>query len=513
MPDKIDAFLDDDSGIDAFLDAPAAETELDSPTLIKAFRQILGIPIQQVAGPELGVLQGAGQFATGFGRGLVRKPTPEGAGSLFDPLAAPERLGESLGRVAGPVAGGALATLAAPAVLPAVPFGATAALVGAGAAGVGAAGGDLAQSGLAKAAGGEAPESMRQAIGQAVKIGLIAAGTDLGFGAIIGTVKAVAPTIVDTFAKIPSESIKRAILKPEIVKLGSEAKKGVGLRAVVYLRQTQKAVEATRTELGQSVNNALQGFEKAVNGKPVIDVSKAGQYAADVIHESRAGVEAVAEALPKAELDHIYAISAKIAEKPNMTPTEAVALRRAIDDLTAFKKGGTQQVSSDVGERAAKAMGRGLREAIEDAAKQARYKPLMEANAKFHNFATVYDEISGEIGTKAVTPRALLDQVQKKIAPRFNEGGYSQAIIEGIARQAPKAGRALTGLLDNVAALELTKLPKGTPSGTILNVLRLFMSPQGVGAGIKAISPAEKAVRLAAPAIGSTSARSNQEGR
>ena len=472
MPDEFAQFGGQEAAVDEFAEFggqmadAVASPKNDDDAIMARMARLLFAPVQNNL-----------DFARGLLPGIRREEMSEDA-----PLA--EKAGQVAGRYALPAAG-ALAAGAATGGLGLIP---AAAAVGLGA-GAGEAYGQIA----ARAAGGNAPETSTEAAAGIVKTGLETAFAELGFGAGIATFKAVAPTLLQVFAKIPAESIKRVLNKPDIAKIGTKAKTYTELQAAKALRDTQRAVESLRVTKGKAVDAALEGFGQATKGAKVVDASNVATALDDVLESSGAGNQAVAALLPPKEIKRLKDSAAALKKNPLLTPGEAVKLRRAIDDLTAFKGGGVQQVSSAVGQRAAREMGAALRQSIGDAAEKAGYSALREANRDFSQFAGEYESIGKMIGTKGTSVPELLAKA-RMVGGKFNQGGAEARALEQLAERFPQAGK----LLDALAARELTRLPTGTPSGAIKDLLRLALAPQIVGVGIKAGAKASPAIRQAA---------------
>lgn len=448
----------------------------------------------QVAGQARDAIMAPVEVPRGVLTGLKREEVAPDASMQ-------EKAAGVAGRYGLPVAAALAAGAAAPAVIPA--SAGTLAALGAGAAmtGAGAAAGDLAGMGASKALGGEAPETLGEAVTSAGKTGLETAAVELGLGGAAAALKAVAPTAFQVFSKINAESLKRAIKNPDAVVIGPGAETKVTIQAAKALRDTQRVIERVRVEKGEAVGKALDGFQAAVKGRPVVNASVAADAAEAAILDATQASSAIEAAIPGAELRRVNKIVSEIRKSPQMSPLEANRLRKAIDDLTKFRKGGVPPVSSAAGQRAVKELGAGLRQAIDEAATAANYSALRQANADFSKYAGLYDEVSAAIGTKEITPAALIKKV-KQIGSTFNAGPTEARALEKLAENIPEASAGMNRLLDLIAARELTKLPRSTPSSVFKDAVLFLTAPQAVGAGVKAapaLAPVGRVARRAIP--------------
>ena len=330
--------------------------------------------------------------------------------------------------------------------------------------------------------------------------GLEQAVGELGIRAIPPVIQKLAPTVLQVFEKIPGEALKRVIARwqdmPPALKsvLGNQA--AVDRFGIAKLNEVQKGLKVARTEAGKEVEKALVGFHQKVQGQPVVDAAPVAQALRDTLANAQAGDTAVEAAMSQAEIKRLTRVADAIDKSPLKTPAEAVALRRALDDLTNFKRGAATPVTSSLGQRATREMSGALRSSIQDAAQAANYTPLAEANANFHRIAGIYDNAGEIFATKSVSQTALLKRLDS-LSSMYYKGGLPRQILEDMATTIPNGAGPVNHLLDAVAARALERPPQGTPSGVVLNVIRLLGAPRFVGGAIRAaytIAPARRLV-------------------
>jgi len=423
---------------------------------------------------EPGVLE---RFAGGARAGFRRE---EVGGTIA------ERLGGFAGRFGPPIAG-SLALGAA--------TGGTALVPLAGAAALGAAGGEAFGQLGARAAGGQPPETPLEAAKEIATTGLEGAASELGLGLGIKAIKKTLPIVSQALLKTPFESIKRAIKRPELVPLGGNSaraeveKQGIGL-----LRSLQETIEQARRGAGQKVDNALARFQRRVRGERIIDLSTMADEAEELFRQSSLSEPSVAQLTTSSEINKITKLIETIRKNPKIDPRGAINLRRQLDDLVSFKRGGVKAISSDLGERTIKNMGSNLRKAIGDSAERVGFDDLAEANFNFSKIANTFDEVGQEIGTKDLSQRSLLGRLNR-LTSSFNRGGLSREILENLASQIPGGFKTTNKLLDSLAARAFTELPVGTPSGMVKDLIRILASPTNIGRGIRAGSEISPIVR------------------
>lgn len=472
--------------------APSPVQKDDDPVfslgkaVMAALKQSMSAASPFEKGPTMGAAESMAtpgsapaEFATGVARGVTRQAPEMGASSE-------RQLGETIGRPALPIA----AAIGAGALSGGLSLPATAAMVG-----LGAGGGEAASQLAARATGGEAPKTSGEAAGAIAKTGLEVAAVELGLGAGALAAKSLAPTAFQVFSKIPAESMKRAIKNPDIVMVGPGAQVKVEIKAAKALRDAQRAMENLRATKGQAVDRALTELGVATKNQAVVDVAKVSKAAKTVLEDASAGDAAIAKTLG-GEMKKIRGVLKALDSKQAYTAKDAVNLRRRLDDMIKFKRGGMAEVSSDVGQRTVREMAAALRQSIDEAADAAGQVALKEANRDFSQFVRAYDEVGAEIATKEVTPAALIKQV-RKVAAKFNAGPTEARGLESVAGKIPGVSGQMNRLLDLVAARELTKLPRSTPSSSLKDLLLFISAPQAVGAGVKGAAMGAGAGRVA----------------
>lgn len=410
--------------------------------------------------------------------------------------AGPDSMARSAGKVAsqygpaalgaailGPIAG-RLAPVAVRALPAAANIPALARTIGAG---LGASGGEMTAQVAAKAAGGNQPEPVK-----AAKMGLEAVAAEMGLGTAASALKAVMPAAAQVFTNIPASPIRRAIKRmsegDDILKVGGDAARAdIERQAVGSLGRLQGIYGRARRTAGQGVDNALRGLGVKTNRAPVSDLSSIAKKA-DAAIEEVAGHSAAEEAL-KSELGKIRTVVEKMRGSPQATVNDLINIRRAVDDLTTFKAGGMQQVSSESGQKVARLIGSELRAEIKAVSKRFNHKQLDLANDNFSKVANEYDDAIATIGTTRGADRTMLARV-KKLGSDLNDGAEVTELLERFGLDLPDgfggiANKEMNRLLDLLAARELTKLPKGTQSGTLKDAIKFLASPQAIALGIK----------------------------
>lgn len=434
------------------------------------------------------------RFAQGARAGFRRE---EAGGTIA------ERVGEFTGRFGLPVAGSlALGAAAVPLAAGAAAAGgfaagATGLSMAAGAAGLGAGGGEAFGQIGARLFGGQAPETPGQAAKEIGLTGLEGAASELGVGLAGKVVKGLLPTMSQVFLKMPAESIKRAIKNPKLMPvMGNAARLEVEKTGISVLRKLQKSMEQARDVAGKKVDQALAKFQRRVRGERVVDLTAMADEADAIINQASFNEPVIAELVKGGDLKKMQKLIKVIRKNPTLDPVGAISLRRQLDDLIAFKKGGVKVVSSDLGERTVRSMAARLRQSIKEAADQFGFPDLEDANFAFARIANTFDEVSAEIGTKTLSTRDLLGRLNK-ITTAFNRGGVSAEILGDFASKVPGGFRLINELLDSVASRAFTELPVGTPSSAVKDFIKLVGAPANVGRvsrGALAISPTVRGI-------------------
>ena len=444
-------------------------------------------PFEGVAGFQK-IAPEAEKFALGAITGAKRQDTRQEAG-------VSEQAGQLLGRYGLPIGAALGASALAPALLPAASGPDATAVLSSAIQGAGTAAGEAAGVGLSKALGGEVPDTASEALGGAGKTGLTAAATDLGLSGAVGALKVVAPRFLQATGIIKTESLKKIIENSaKYLRGGKLTQSSAELRAAAALRNIQKAAETERGRLGKTVDNALESFNAQTKGAAIINTNKAAQKGLDVLAESSAGDDLL-DAVLAPERKKIEEIINVMSEKPLRSAKETVNLRRMVDNLTRFKRGGVAEVSSEQGQRALHAIGSGLREGIDEAAKTSGGKSLLEANAAASKFYRGYDGIRKEISTKNSQPGTLVDKIIQ-IAGRYNSGGVKKDLIANLGKVLPEAAHAVEDLIGYTTAREFIVGVKKTPSGLGMAAWRSVFPALGLVKGLPAAQQAEKITRL-----------------
>lgn len=318
--------------------------------------------------------------------------------------------------------------------------------------------------------------------------GLESALMELGVRGGTSIIKNLGPTAIGFFQRVPSEAIKRTIARFSDMNPGLRGGMGdlktvetIGAQAV---RDSQKALEVARANAGIEVESALKQFNSAVGGKKVVNLNPVRDALNAVLSEGQLSDEAVSAAISQKEISRLQKISEAIGRDPIKTPEEAVALRRAIDDLTAFKRGGALPVQSGIGQRAAREMGAAMRQSISEAAQANNFTKLAEANSRFSNIAKMYDEFGPTLATRG---RGDIQVVEKldKIGKLYFKGGLRQDVLERMAASIPGGEKAVNTMLDAASLRAMSVEAANSPSNITLNIIRFLGSPKVVGAGIR----------------------------
>lgn len=355
--------------------------------------------------------------------------------------------------------------------------------------GVPGVGGALVSS-LAAGGGGVGGEALSELVregelvgGKVIRRGVEAALTDLGGSAAAGTLRAVFPIAAQLFLKFPSESIKRAMGKPQLIKLGPRAKAQAQEIGIAAVDDIQKAIETARKRAGMRVDAALSLLEKRTGGKPVIkadDVMSAGM---DVLTKAGA-FDPLAGSQLKGEVKFLEELFDKMPSGGRISAREAVNLRRRLDDMISYRPGGVQKVTSDVQENMVREMASALRAQIDLASEVFNFKALRRANANFHDVSTAYNEMGEIFKTPSDSKLRRLERFNKA-TKMFYEGGIPQDILRDVGKSFPKALSAVENLLDASAGMSFTELPSTAPSNMLFNAFRMLSAPPVVGAGIR----------------------------
>lgn len=414
----------------------------------------------------------------GLKEGALRQPVPPGA-----PIN--ERLGAGLTRYGPAVLGSAAAGMVAPESLlgsAAMQYAGTTLGEGAG-------------LGFSKAMGGQAPPAA-QIPWQASKTGLGAALVDLGVG-IPAKFASMLPEIAQTFMRIPSEAIKRAVKNPDIIPTrGGLDQLAVETRGIQTLARIQDSIEGQRVALGGAVDRALEDLHVKTQGKKVFDVGPLADHIKDYMVAAKQVNDSTVRAAASEDLKKILNIVQSMKESPMKSARAMVQIRRELDSLSEYTPAGLPKIGSDVGQVILKKLAGDFRGVINGASELVGAGKLTSANAAFHRFAQDYDEVRPFLGTKDQGRDALIKRFNS-MEGYFNAGGVKQDILDELGRKFPAVGKDVEALQDHMAAHAFTKAPLPTVSGAGLNLIRLLGSPQAVGAGIKTAAKAGAAKTIA----------------
>lgn len=438
-----------------------------------------GITIDPAAMQSASAMVGSAKedISRGFTAGLTREKDFKPEGGLQSAAAA---IGRGAPAMAGSLAAGAMT-------------GGLGFIPAALASGGGAAAGELAGMGIAKAAGGEAPETIGEAVSGAGKVGLVAALTDLGIAAPAKIAGVALTKISDNFLRVPAEFIKRAItrykINPKIIPIGRAEATIAEAEGVRKLMSVQRRVDGARRMAGEKVEAAIEGLAAKTKDQPVFDFSAVADRGRAAIDEIKGGDPAVLSALGP-ELKKIEGLINGIAAKPLRTAKEAIAVRRAIDSLTDFKRGAAREVSSEPGNEIMGQIGTAAREQIAETARAINYPALAKANEAFMRTINAIEPLRRAIASSR-NDKISLTNTLKRFGEQYAQGAYRQAIIERTVRHVPEIQKPLDDLLDAVVRATLTGKGIFSPSGKGLNALRVIASPaylKGVmkfGPGVK----------------------------
>ena len=352
-------------------------------------------------------------------------------------------------------------------------------------------------------AGGAGGEALRQAVtpgvnfsgGKIVRRGLENALMDLGIGGTFKVARAAIPVAAQVFAKVPSESVKRALENPALLKLSGNAKLVVENRGVVAIDKIQAAIEAARRRSGIKVEGALRGLERKTGGKPIIDLGDAVE-AGLTEFSGRGGFDPVTGELLKEESAFLAKLLDQLPKDGKITARQAVNLRRQLDDLITYKAGGVQKVSSDAGEAVVRSMANRLRQSIGEAADAAGFPALKKANAEHSKMADLYEEMAEIFRTPSNSRKAKAQRFDLA-SKMFYAGGIRKDILDEAARTIPHGQEAVKELLDAAAARSFTEIPTTAPSNMLFNLFRIIGAPRALGAGIRSGGVSEGAARAA----------------
>jgi hypothetical protein len=376
------------------------------------------------------------------------------------------------------------------------------AAAGALAAGALTGGAGLIPGALAVGAGAMGGEGLRQALSdddvsgeKMVQRGLEYALMDLGVGSAFKLVKAALPMASQIFAKVPSESVKRAIENPKILMLKGDAKLAVESKGVAALDKVQSAVELARHRSGVKVDGALRGLEKITGGRPVVNLNPMLESGLEQL-TNRGAFDQTSGVLMKREVALVEKIMDRVPDNGAVSAREAVNLRRQLDDLITYKAGGVQKVSSDAGEAVVRSMANRLRQAIGEAAEAVGFPALSKANAEHSRMASLYEEMGEVFKTASDSTLARADRFDRA-ANLFYKGGIRKNVLDEAAGKIPYGREAVNELLDAAAAKSFTEIPSTAPSSLLFNLFRMVGSPRAIGAGIKSGGISEGAARAA----------------
>lgn len=407
----------------------------------------------------------------GIKEGLLRQPMqapPSGPGLMHQ---AGHALGQYGPMVAGSVAAGALG--------PAGILGSAASQFAG--TGLGEAGG----LGLSKMMGGNAPSSMSQLASESAKTGLGAAIMDLGINIPLKAISMI-PEVANVFLRIPSESIKRMIKNPDMIPTKGKAQQfQVETNGINAIAKIQDKIQAQRSAVGQTVDDALESLHNATKGKKLFDVGPLAKDAKDYMINVKQINDSTVRASLSNDFKKILDIVNSMRENPMKSARSMVQIRRELDFLADHDPAGVPRIQSDAGQDIIKKLANDFRSVIHQGADLIGETKLGKANANFHDLATSYDELRPIIGTKDQGRKALIDRFGS-LEGLFNAGGVKQDLLNEIGRKFPGTKKDVESLMNHIAANAFTKSPLPTVSGLSLDMIRLLGSPQAVGVGIKA---------------------------
>lgn len=476
-------------GMAALKDAP------NNPGMMERLQQIIS---GASAMTPLGAAVQTVKDTPALGRGLIRKDEASDA-SMRDKAA------NVIARTAGPIAGAAIAAPAAAAA-------GLGALGAAAATGTVAAGGEALQQIASRKAGGEDLNS-----GQAAKRIGIAGATQfggelavLGLGKLAMNAPGGVKSIARDLADMPTESVKRVIERAresKVIKsfLGapSEARTQAVGEGMAALRKVQQGTEIARKMAGGQVENALKGLASKTGDAPIAQVD-------DIVGEARAAMQELglnpdaATGTSKQVLKLLQDVGASSPDAVmgaqtagKVSISKLVALRRNVDKLVDFSRGGILNPNSDPGHLVARRVAAALRDRVGQVAAETGDKALLAANQNFRNTVGVYDEMQDLFGTKTLRPKDMLARFNKVVLA-LNKGDVSGQQLRDAAEKLPQLKPHVDTLLDAAAVRAFLVDPAKSPSSVTLRTLRGLATPQNVGRAIKLI----QAMEDAAPAGG-----------
>lgn len=448
MVDKIDAFLDDDDAVDAFLDAPVEE-----PSSLRVIRDNAGRVLKETLATPLSSADAPVDMAA-VKDGMMR------IGLKAD--ASGGNMAEFLGGKGIP------APLAAAAGLP------------------GAIAGESIRSVAA---------AVPTTVGDAALLGLagpVMEGTAVAAKAIGGPVMRGAGRILaDVVGELAGKD-------PEAVKAIFKNPKAMWKQVNQLFGQKQQAATVSAIEDGLSARGAqfkeleqsFTGFLEIPGAKPVPKVSltpvlkditnemriRGHRIPADITGKSPLGIGRLPE--DGAESKMIMARLKQLKDNPELGFGEALNLRRQLDDTISYGiegSNGLQPISGEAN-RVLKLMRRRINSSIRSAV-PAEVRPLWDkANFEYSKASEAYAELKKHV------IRQSPGETEARLLKFIREGRYDDEVSNRAAKLGEKAAGALDAIRDRISAHQFKRW-LGT-AGTKPGALGIIpTSPRALGYG------------------------------
>lgn len=414
----------------------------------------------------------ATEMARGFRAGV--------SGTSLQDKTVPAELGGAIGKYALPVAGSIIAGVAT---------GGGSLLASASAQFLGVGAGQAYKQIISKSLGEKSPTTSTEATADIASHGLGAAMADLGIGAgvaVAGLGSGFLKNFAHAYFKVPSESIKRAIQRPYAIETGGPEKQlALENKAVEILSKMQDAALSKRSEVGKSVESALDNLQKKTKGAKVFDLRPLADDLETFMKEGLGSEDKMIKKLMAGDYVKIKNLIKTMRGTPMKDAKTMVRIRRELDKMQTFNFGGVPQIESEAGTLAIRRLADGFRSVIDGAADILNFGELKSANSAAHSFYQDYDNLRTLIGTKDRGRLAMIGKIDR-LEALFNKGGIRQELIKEIGDKIPSVRGATDDLMDAIASRSFIRNAVGTPSGNMKDLARAVMTPQNIAKTIKA---------------------------
>ncbi|NIM05051.1 MAG: hypothetical protein GTN65_05415, partial [Armatimonadetes bacterium] len=272
-------------------------------------------------------------------------------------------------------------------------------------------------------------------------------------------------------------------------------------RGMSGIKKLWESSSAHRKFLGKQVDEGLKAVEKKTGGKAVFNLDAAAKDALDELPDFSRMTDEEFALLKKVDpsVEKLRNVLDSINTNPNKTATQAIEMRRLLDDLTDWTTSTSQIPANIPSQRAMRKLAKGIREETSRWAAATGDTKLLKANKRFASHAKTHEALLEFVPLRSDTELAALNSFEKaKLA--FNKGGSRHEILADIVDDIPGGEDALNEVFDAAAAFPFTQLPKGTPSGAAKDMIRLLASPKNARAGILAAHNVRNLLRATAQA-------------